>query len=79
MKNIKHILDLMQKNEMKKNLEQIKWQAFQQWLRKNLIGDTPGVPDGLYKSGTGMSLAPNEILLKLPGFIHRKTPARETE
>ena len=49
MKNIKPILDLMHKNEIKKNLEQIKWQAFQQWLRKDLIGDSPGVADGLYK------------------------------
>ena len=49
MKDIKHILDLMHKNEMRKNREDIRLHAFLQWLRKDLIGDTSGVTDAKFK------------------------------
>ena len=49
MKTIKSILDQMHKSEMRKNREDIRLQAFLQWLRKDLIGDSSGVTDGKFK------------------------------
>lgn len=48
-KNMKKLLDLLLKRRLQENLEQIKLQAFNRWLRRDLIGDTPGQADGHYK------------------------------